>query len=67
MDVAVKCLLEGPPEGSGLQSAIPADVKINGMGTKNGIAYLNFERGIFDYEGGRRRGREDCKVHCPYP
>ena len=34
MDVAIKCLLEGPPEGSGLQSAIPADVKINGMGTK---------------------------------
>ncbi|HQD41156.1 MAG TPA: GerMN domain-containing protein [Bacillota bacterium] len=62
MDVAIKCLLEGPPEGSGLQSAIPADVKINGMGTKNGIAYLNFERGIFDYEGGDAVGERIVKA-----
>lgn len=62
MDVAIKCLLEGPPEGSGLQSAIPVDVKINGMGTKNGIAYLNFERGIFDYEGGDAVGERIVKA-----
>ena len=61
MDVAIKCLLKGPPEGSGLQSAIPADVKINGMGTKNGIAYLNFEKGIFDYEGGDAVGERIVK------
>ncbi len=51
MGMAIECLLEGPPENSGLQSFIPADVKMNGMGTKNGIAYLNFEKGIFNYEG----------------
>ncbi len=51
MDVAVKCLLEGPPESSGLRSSIPEGVQINGMGVKNGIAYLNFEKGIFDYQG----------------
>ncbi len=52
MDAAVKCLIEGPPAGSGLQSSIPDNVKVKGMGTKNGIAYLNFEKGIFNYEGG---------------
>ncbi|NLO26532.1 MAG: GerMN domain-containing protein, partial [Clostridiales bacterium] len=41
-----------PPAGSGLQSSIPDNVKVKGMGTKNGIAYLNFEKGIFNYEGG---------------
>ncbi len=62
MDVAIKCLLEGPPEGSGLQSAISVDVKINGMGTKNGIAYLNFEDGIFDYEGSDAVGERIVKA-----
>ena len=51
MDVAVKCLLEGPPTGSDLRSDIPDGVRINGMGVKNGIAYLNFGKGIFDYQG----------------
>ena len=44
MDAVVKCLIEGPPAGSGLIS-IPDNVKVKGMGT-NGIAYLNFEKGI---------------------
>ncbi|MDD2573359.1 MAG: GerMN domain-containing protein [Bacillota bacterium] len=52
MDAALKCLLGGPPGGSGLKSSIPDNVSINGMGIKNGIAYLNFGKGIFDYKGG---------------
>lgn len=54
MDVAMRCLLEGPPEGSYLQSDIPEDAKIKGMGIKNGIVYLNFDEGIFDYRGDDR-------------
>jgi germination protein M len=61
MDVAIKCLLAGPPEGSGLKSSIPENVTIKGMGTKNGIAYLNFEQGIFDYTGGDSVGEKIVK------
>lgn len=61
MDVAIKCLLEGPPEGSGLSSAIPENVKVKGMGMKNGIVYLNFEKGIFNYEGSDRIGENIVK------
>ncbi len=54
MDAAMKCLLEGPPEGSGLKSDIPENSKIMGMGLKNGIVYINFEKGVFDYQGSER-------------
>jgi germination protein M len=61
MDAAVKCLLEGPPEGSDLLSDIPEGISINGMGVKNGIAYLNFEKGIFDYQGSDSMGENIVK------
>ncbi|MBA1336656.1 MAG: hypothetical protein HPY66_3091 [Firmicutes bacterium] len=54
MDVAIKCLLEGPPADSGLVSSIPQNVKIKGMGTKNGIVYLNFEDELFGSDGSDR-------------
>jgi germination protein M len=62
MDVAVRCLLDGPPEGSGLISAIPEGVNVKGMGMKNGVVYLNFEQGIFDYEGSDRTGENIVKA-----
>ncbi len=61
MGIAMECLLEGPPEGSGLESFIPANTSISGMGIKNGIAYLNFEKGIFDYEGSDSIGENIVK------
>jgi len=61
MDVAMKCLLEGPPEGSNLHSDIPENSKILGMGVKNGIVYINFEKGIFDYQGSDRVGENIVK------
>lgn len=61
MDVAVKCLLEGPPEGSDLRSDIPEGVSIGGMGVKNGIVYLNFDQDIFDYQGSDRIGENIVK------
>lgn len=54
MDVAVKCLLEGPPADSSLESSIPQNVKMKGMGTKNGIVYLNFEDELFGSGGSDR-------------
>lgn len=61
MDEAMKCLLGGPAEGSGLQSDIPGGSKILGMGVKNGIVYINFEKGIFDYQGSDRVGENIVK------
>ena len=61
IEAAIKCLMQGPPVQSGLESDIPQGARILNISIKNGIAYLNFKKGIFDIQGSEKTGENIVK------